>query len=61
MAKKVSLTVIWASFETHWPPYKISNGIIVVKRPDIALIIATRGSECEVMAWESFPAVEFDL
>ena len=43
-----------------------SNGIILLKRPYISLIIATRGLKCEnnfkkVMAWESFPIADFDL
>ena len=43
----------------------MSNGIILLKRPYISLIIATRGLECEnnlweVMAWESFPISDFD-
>ena len=61
MAGKVSLTVIWPSFKN-----KISHGVILLKRSYISLIIATRGSECEnnlkeVMTWESFPNVAFDL
>ena len=42
----------------------MSNGIIVLKRPYIAPIIATRGLECEnnleeVMVWEAFPVGDF--
>ena len=48
MAQKVSLTVIWPSFEkTKWPLYHMLNGIILLKRPYVSLIIATRGSKCE--------------
>ena len=45
----------------------MSIGVILLKRPYISHNIALRGSECEnnfrkeVMAWESFPGVEFDL
>ena len=44
----------------------MSNGVILLKRPYISQNIAPRGLECEnnlweVMAWESFPGVEFDL
>ena len=44
----------------------MSNGVILLKRPYISPNIAVRGSECEnnlweVMAWESFPGVKFDL
>ena len=44
----------------------MSNGVILLKRPCISPDIAPRGSECEndlqeVMAWESFLGVEFDL
>ena len=66
MARKVSLIVIWPSFESKIVVrYLMSNGIIILKRPDISLIIATRDSECEnnlweVMAWESFPIADFD-
>ena len=40
--------------------------VILLKRPYISPNIAPRGSECEnnlweVMAWESFPGVEFAL
>ena len=43
----------------------MSNRIILLKRPYISLIIATRGLECEnnlqeVMAWEYFPIADFD-
>ena len=43
----------------------MSNGVIPLKRPYMSPNIAPRGSECEnnlreVMAWESFPGVEFD-
>ena len=42
------------------------NRVILLKRPDISPNIVLRGSECEnnlyeVMAWESFPGVEFVL
>ena len=44
----------------------MSNGVILLKRPYTSLTIAARGSKSEnnlleVMAWESFPGVEFDL
>ena len=44
----------------------MSNGVILLKRPYISPNIAPIGSECEnnlweVMAWDSFPGVEFDL
>ena len=40
------------------------NGIILLKKPYISLIIATRGSKCEnnlkeVKAWVSFPIADF--
>ena len=40
------------------------NVIIILKRPYISLIIATRGSKCEnnlkeVKAWDSFPIVKW--
>ena len=50
MARKVSLTVIWPSFEKQNGPHLtclMLNGIILLKRPYISLIIATRGSKCE--------------
>ena len=42
MARKVSLIVIWPSFEN-----KMLNGIILLKRPYISHIIATIGFKCE--------------
>ena len=47
MARKVKLIVIWPSFENTWLSYHMLNGIILLKRPYISLIIATRGSKCE--------------
>ena len=42
------------------------NWVILLKRPYVSPNIAPRASECEnnlkeVMAWESFTGVEFDL
>ena len=48
MARKVRLIVIWPSnSKTKWPSYHMLNGIILLKRPYISHIIATRGSKSE--------------
>ena len=44
----------------------MSNGVFPLKRPYVSLKIDPRGSEYEnnleeVIAWKSFPGVEFDL
>ena len=68
MAGKVSLIVIWASLNKNGGNITclMSNGIVLLKRPYISLIIATIGLECEnnfleVMAWESVPVADFNL
>ena len=68
MARKARLIVIWPSlpsFKTKWSPCLMSNWFILLKRPYIVLTIAPSGSKCEnnileVMAWESFPGLEFN-
>ena len=58
MARKVSLIVIWPSFENKM--------VVILRRPYIPLIIVTRGSKCEnnfkeVNASDSFPIADFYL
>ena len=43
MARKVKLIVS----KPKWLSYHMLNGIILLKRPYISLIIANRGSKCE--------------
>ena len=50
----------------HHITYLMSNRVILLKRPYIFLANVPRGSICEnnlqeVMTWESFPVVAFDL
>ena len=45
MARKVSLIVIWPSFENKMASYHMFN--VKWDYPYISLIIATRGSKCE--------------
>ena len=47
MARKVSLTVIWPIFKNKMAVISMLNGIILLKRPYISLIIATMGPKCE--------------
>ena len=53
MARKISLIVIWPSLENKMAVISRHNGrlmlnrIILLKRPYISLIVATRGSKCE--------------
>ena len=49
MGRKVSLIVIWPSFEKNGRHITclMLNGIILLKRPYVSVIIATMGSKCE--------------
>ena len=54
--------------KTKWLPYHMFNVKwgYPIKRPYVSFTIAPRGLGCEnnlwqIMAWESFPGVEFDL
>ena len=47
MARKVSLSVICSVFENKMAIISHVNVIILLKRPYISLIIATRDSKCE--------------
>ena len=47
MARKISLIVIWPSFENKMAVISHVKWDYPIKRPYISLIIATRGSKCE--------------
>ena len=47
MARKVSLIVIWPSFENKMSVISHVKWYYPIKKPYISLIIATWGSKCE--------------
>ena len=66
MARKVSLIVIWPSFEIKIAVISHVKWDCPIKRPYISLITATRVSKCEnnlkeVKARDSFPIADFYL
>ena len=63
MARKVSLIVIWPNLENKMArsSYLMLNGIILLKRAYISLIIATGCSKCENNLRKSRPETLFQL
>ena len=64
MARRVSLIVIWPSFENKMAIISHVKWDYPIKRPYISLIITTRGSKCEnvlkeVKASDSFSISDF--
>ena len=64
MARRVSLIVIWPSFENKMAIISHVKWDHPIKRPYLSLIISTRGSKCEnvlkkVKASDSFSIADF--